>query len=123
MTTKKMLWAGYVVSALPVAVFVFSAVMKFSKAEEPMKGYLELGWSPNAAVCLGITELVCTLIYVIPRTTILGAILLTGYMGGAIATHARIGQAFYLQILIGVLVRLGPFLRDSRLRALIPWRR
>ena len=123
MTTKKMFWAGYMVSALPVFVFVFSATMKLLKAEKAMEGFTELGWKPDAALCLGITELVCTLIYVIPRTSILGAVLLTGYMGGAIATHARIGQPFYGQILIGVLVWLGPFLRDSRLRALLPWRR
>src|SRR5438046_10477200 len=104
MTTKKMLWAGYVVSALPVAVFVFSATAKLLKLDDPMKGFTELGWQPSAAVCLGITELVCTLIYVIPRTSILGAILLTGYMGGAIATHARIPQPFYGQIAIGILI-------------------
>ncbi len=123
MTTKKMLWAGYIVSALPVAVFVFSAAMKLSKSEEPMKGFKELGWNESAAVCLAITELACTVIYVIPKTSVLGAILLTGYMGGAIATHARIPQPFFAQIGIGVLVWLGIYLRESRLRALIPWRR
>lgn len=75
------------------------------------------------APVLGVTELLCAVLYAIPQTSVLGAILLTGYMGGAIATHARIGEGFIPQIIIGVLVWLGLFLRDARLRALIPIRR
>jgi DoxX-like family len=74
------------------------------------------------ALGLGIVELSCTMIYLFPRTSVLGAILLTGYLGGAIATHLRIGEAFYLQLILGVLVWLGLFLRDYRLRALLPLR-
>ena len=79
--------------------------------------------SATYAVAIGIAELVSTLLYAIPRTSVLGAILLTGYMGGAIATHVRIGEPFVVQAGIGVLVWLGLFLRDARIRELIPLRR
>ena len=72
---------------------------------------------------LGILEVACTLVYLIPRTSILGAILLTGYLGGATATHVRLGEAFIIPVLAGVLVCLWLFFRDARLRALIPLRR
>ena len=77
----------------------------------------------NLALALGILELACTIVYVIPRTAVLGAILLTGYLGGAIATHVRIGEPFLPVILMGVLIWGGLFLRDPRLRALMPLRR
>ena len=71
---------------------------------------------------LGILEIACTIIYAIPQTAVLGAILLTGYMGGAIATHVRVGEGVIPHIIIGVLVWLGLFLREPRLRAILPWR-
>jgi hypothetical protein len=71
---------------------------------------------------LGIVELTCTILYVIPRTSVLGAILLTGYLGGATATHVRVADAYFMPILVGVLVWLGLYLRDTRLRALVPFR-
>jgi len=74
-------------------------------------------------VALGILELACTIIYAIPRTAVLGAILLTGYLGGAILTHLRIGDPFWNPIIPGVLVWLGLYLRDPRLRALAPLRK
>jgi hypothetical protein len=76
----------------------------------------------NLAKPLGTTVLACTLLYAIPQTSVLGAILLTGYLGGATATHVRVGDNFAGPIIFGVLVWLGLFLRDSRLRALIPWK-
>jgi hypothetical protein len=75
------------------------------------------------ALALGIVELTATLLYSIPRTSVLGAILLTGYLGGAIATHVRIEEPIYAQAGIGVLVWLGLFLRDARIRELIPLRK
>ena len=72
---------------------------------------------------LGILEVACTVIYLIPRTAVLGAILLTGYLGGATATHVRIGEPWFMPVLLGVVVWLGIYLRDPRLRALIPLRR
>jgi len=117
-----LLWTGRVLSALPVLMLLFSASMKFTNSPELTKGMDHLGWPANAAIALGITELVCTILYAIPQTSVLGAILLTGYMGGAIATHARIGEAFYIQAGLGVLIWLGLYLREPRLWAILPWR-
>ena len=122
-TSKTMLWAGRIVSALPVLVLLLSAVMKLLKPTPVVEGFAHLGWDESLALVLAIVELACTLLYVIPQTAVLGAILLTGYLGGATATHARIGDPFYAPILLGVLVWLGLFLRGARLRALLPLRR
>jgi len=121
--SKKMLWAGRIISALPVLMLVFSAVGKLVKPDDVVEGFKKLGWDENLALPLGILELCCTAIYVIPRTSVLGAILLTGYLGGATATHVRISDpSFAAPIVLGVLVWLGLFLRDARLRALLPLR-
>jgi uncharacterized membrane protein YphA (DoxX/SURF4 family) len=120
--SKKMQWAGRIVSALPVLGLIFSGIMKFTNAEDLVKEFTRLGWSAGLAPALGITELACTALYVIPRTSVLGAILLTGYLGGATATHVRISDPFVAPIVMGVLVWLGLYLRDPRLRALIPLR-
>ncbi len=122
-TSNKMLWAGYVVSALPVLLLLFSGVMKFAKPAALVEGFAHLGWPESLALVLGILEVGCTIVYVIPQTSVLGAILLTGYLGGATATHVRIGEGFIGPVLFGVLVWLGIYLRDSRIRALIPLRR
>jgi DoxX-like protein len=106
-----------------VLMLVFSAVMKFLKPKEVMEGFVHLGYPERLALGLGILELACTLLYVIPQTAVLGAILLTAYLGGATASHVRIGEPFYTPIILCVLVWLGLFLRDPRLRALIPLRR
>jgi DoxX-like protein len=121
--SKGALWTGRVISALPVLMLVFSAVMKFLKPKEVMEGFVHLGYPERLALGLGILELACTLLYVIPQTAVLGAILLTAYLGGATASHVRIGEPFYTPIILCVLVWLGLFLRDPRLRALIPLRR
>ena len=117
-----LLWTGRVISALPVLALVMSAVMKFVQPPDVAKGFEHLGWPMSLAIALGILELTCTVIYVIPQTSVLGAILLTGYLGGATATHVRISDNFVAPIIIGVLVWLGLYLRDPRLRALIPLR-
>lgn len=120
--SKKMLWSGRIISALPVLMLLFSAVMKFMKPAAVVEGFTKLGYHENLALSLGIVELVCTILYVIPRTSVLGAILLTGYLGGATATHLRVGDPFFMPIVLGVLVWAGLFLRDVRLRPLIPLR-
>ena len=121
--SKKMLWAGRIMSALPVLGLLFSASMKLIHPPSLDEGFTHLGWPVNLALALGILELACTIVYVIPRTSVLGAILLTGYLGGAIATHVRIGESFLPVIFMGVLIWGGLFLRDSRLRSLMPLRR
>ncbi len=120
--SKKVLWAGRIMSAVPVLMLLMSATMKFVKPAQVMEGFTHLGYPERLAFPLGIVELACTILYVIPRTSALGAILLTGYLGGATATHLRIGDPFFGPILLGVLVWGGLFLRDPRLRTLIPLR-
>lgn len=120
--SKKMLWAGWIMSALPVLLLLFSASMKVLKLPGAMEGFARLGYPKHVALPLGIVELTCTVLYVIPRTSVLGAILLTGYLGGATATHLRIGEPFHMAIILGMLVWGGLYLRDERLRALIPLR-
>ncbi|HEX3531652.1 MAG TPA: DoxX family protein [Thermoanaerobaculia bacterium] len=120
--SKKVLWTSYILSALPVLVLLFSGSMKFTHSPDLAKGFDHLGWPLSLAVPLGILEITCAILYAIPRTSVLGAILVAAYMGGAVATHVRIGEPPYVQILIGVLVWGGLYLRDSRLRALLPLR-
>jgi len=121
--SKKMLWAGRIMSTLPVLMLLISAVMKFMKPASVVEGFAHLGLPESLALGLGILEIACTVVYVIPRTAILGAILLTGYLGGATVTHLRVGDPFFAPVIVGVFVWGGIFLRDARLRALIPLRR
>ena len=121
--SKKALWAGYIMSALPVLMLLFSAVMKLVNPPPVAEGFKHLGLPESFALGLGVLELGCTLVYIIPRTAVLGAILLTGYLGGAVLAHLRVGDAYFGPVIFGVLVWGGLFLRDPRLRALIPLRR
>jgi DoxX-like family len=121
--SKKALWAGRIISALPVLMLLLSGVMKLMKPASVVQGFAHFGYPESVIFTLGIIELACTVIYVIPRTSVLGAILLTGYLGGATATNVRIGDPlFFVPAVLGVLVWAGLFLRDDRLRALIPLR-
>jgi len=120
--SKKVRWVGYILSALPALLFAFSATMKLLRPPEVLKGFTHLGYPEHLALALGILELACTIIYVIPRTSILGAILLTGFLGGAIASHVRIGEPVITHVILGVMIWAGLFLRDRRLRVLIPFR-
>jgi hypothetical protein len=121
-TPAAMRWTGRVISALIGLAMAASAIMKFNTSPQLVEGFAHLGWPVKFAVALGVTELTCAILYLIPQTAVLGAILLTGYLGGAIATHARLEEAFFVQAILGVLVWLGIFLRDRRLRAILPWR-
>jgi hypothetical protein len=120
--SRKALWAGYILSALPVLALVMSAIMKFAKPPSVLEGFAKMGYPPSAPTQLGVVELICTVIYLIPSTAVLGAILLTGYMGGAVASAYRIGEPWIMQVLLGVLIWGGLYLRDLRVRALIPVR-
>ena len=122
-TPKAMVWTGRVLSVLPALMLIMSGVMKLMKPKEVVEGFAHLGYPADLALPLGILELACTVIYLIPQTAVLGAILLTGYMGGAIATHVRLGEPFYAQVGIGVVIWLGLYLREARLRAILPLRR
>jgi DoxX-like family len=121
--SKKALWACYIMGALPVLMLLMSAVMKFIKPPPIVEGFAHLGLPESLALGLGVVELACTVVYVIPQTSVLGAILLTGYLGGATVTHLRVGDPYFMPVILGMLVWGGLFLRDPRLRALIPMRR
>lgn len=120
--SKKMLWIGRVISALPVLLLLFSASMKITRAPAAVEGFAKYGYPDRVIAPLGLVELTCTIIYVIPRTSVLGAILLAGYLGGATATHVRAGEPFIMPVIAGVLVWLGLLLREARLRPLLPLR-
>lgn len=119
----KAVWTGRVITGVVSLLFLFSAAMKFIGGEDVKQGMAHLGLSEAMTIPLGILELVCTVIYMIPATSVLGAILLAGYIGGAICTHWRVGDPFLPQIAIGLVVWLGIYLREPRLRALIPLRK
>jgi len=118
-----MIWIGWLLSVLPSLMLLFSGSMKLVKPDDLVKGFEHLGYPEHLALTLGIVEIGCTLVYLIPRTAVLGAILLTGYLGGAIATHIRLLEMQFLApLVLGVLIWGGLFLRDPRVRALIPIR-
>jgi hypothetical protein len=122
--SRAALWTSYVLSAPPVFMLLMSGVMKVQNTNpDVVKGFAD--WPPGSAVAIGILELSCTLIYLIPRTAVLGAILLTGYLGGAVAVTLKMGMGgmAIMPALFGVLLWGGIFLRDPRLRALIPFRK
>ena len=120
--SKKMYWAGWVISVLPAPLLIMSAAMKFSAGKQVQEGFEHLGWPMSQGAGLAIVEMTCLVLYLIPKTAVLGAILLTGYMGGAIAAHVRVGDPFIVQSLLGVAAWLGLYLRDEKLRAILPLR-
>jgi hypothetical protein len=120
--SKGILYLGYILSALPALLLVFSAVLKLMKPTQVVEGFAHFGIPESLIFKLGILELFCTVVYLIPHTSILGAILITGYLGGATATNLRLGESFFFPVIAGVLVWGGLYLRDHRVRALIPLR-
>src|SRR5688572_4233886 len=125
-TNTKAVWTGRILSSLAVLFLLFSGVIKLFRPPEVLQSFTTLGYSPSLALTIGILEIACVLVYVIPRTSVIGAILLTGYLGGAIATHLRVGDPLLshtlFPIYIGAALWLGLFLREGRLRALVPLR-
>jgi len=121
-TSGKVVWVGRVISVLLSLLFAMSAFMKLKGGAEVMQGMAHLGFPESLIMPLAILEISCVVIYLIPATSVLGAILLTGYIGGAICTHLRVGDPFFIQIALGIFVWLGLYLRENRLKALIPLR-
>ena len=121
--SSKMVWAGRILSGLIVAFLLILASFGFFKPEMSRQGFKDMGYPDSLATPVTIALLASTLLYAIPRTTVLGAILLTGYFGGAIATHLRLGQpTFVVGLSVAIFAWLGIYLRDVRLRALLPLR-
>ena len=123
MQPKAKLWIGRVLSGLAVFFFLMDAVMKFVKPEQVVEATTKLGYTVDVITPLGVVLLVCTILYAIPRTTVLGAILLTGYLGGAVASHLRAGDPLFSHVLapayFGVMVWGGLYLRSERVRAAV----
>lgn len=120
--SKKAIWIGWILALLPSGLLIFSAFGKFMKPKDVIDGFAHLGWPDHLALPLGIVEITSTLLFLIPRTAVFGAVLLTGYMGGAIATHVRIGEPCYMQAGFAIVLWLSLYLRDTRIRALLPLR-
>ena len=119
---NKRLWAGRIISALPALLLLSTSSMKLMKSPVAVELMARLGYPEHLIFGVGILELACALVYIIPRTSVLGAILLTAYLGGAIASRVRIGDPLYVPVLAGLLVWAGIVLREDRLFALIPLR-
>ncbi|MBX7165697.1 MAG: DoxX family protein [Pirellulales bacterium] len=120
---NKLIWTGRVLSWLIGALLIMSAAGKFAGGAGLEEGLKHLGLPMSMVKPLAIVELTCAVVYLIPQTAVLGAILIAGYMGGAICTHWRVGDPFIVQIGVGVVAWLGVYLRDRRLWALLPLRR
>jgi len=122
-SSGKIVWTGRVISILASAMFAMSSFMKFKGGPELSQGMAHLGLPEPLVVPLAILEISCVVVYLVPATSVVGAILLTGYIGGAICTHLRVGDPFYVQIALGVCVWLGLYLRENRLKDLMPLRK
>ena len=123
--SKGVLWTGRVMSALSALFLIFDGAMKLVKPAFVVEATVALGYSEGVILPLGVVLLLCTALYLVPRTSVLGAILLTGYLGGAVATQVHHGDGAFeilFPVIFGALVWGGLVLRDARLRALVPWR-
>ena len=123
-SSSKRIWAGRIVSALPVLFLLFDGTIHIMRIPAVVAGFAQAGFPISTAVPLGIIEIICIILYVIPRTSVLGAILLTGYLGGAVATNVRQQLPMLGYVLAPVYVAVflwgGLWLRDDRVRSLIP---
>ena len=123
MNDKKMTWAGRAVTALALFPFTMGVIMTMTKNPQALEGMVKTGWPAGSSNTIMTLMLGSIAIYLIPSTSVLGAVLLTGYLGGAVATHLRIGEAPTAAVIVGILVWLGLWLREPRLRALLPIRK
>lgn len=124
--SEKQFWAGQAISGIAVLFLLFDSVIKLVLIDPVVASFTQLGYPVSLARGIGLLELLCLAAYLIPRTSVLGAILLTGYLGGAVATHVRIGSPLFTHVLfptyVGALIWAGLLLREARLRLLIPLR-
>jgi hypothetical protein len=122
--SKSTRWISYIMSGLVILFMLFDSIMKFVKPPHVIEGTLALGYGEEHLIVIGTLGLISTLLYAFPRTSILGAILLTGYFGGAVATHLRLNNPLFSHTLFtvyfGVLIWGGLWLRNMKLRELLP---
>jgi hypothetical protein len=120
--SAKARWAGRILSALAVLFLAWDGVIKLLSLAPVAEAFARLGYPVSLAVGIGVLELACVAVYVVPRTSLLGAVLLTGYLGGAIATHVRVQDPFFTHVVfpiyVAALIWIGLLLRDARVRAL-----
>jgi hypothetical protein len=117
-------WAGRILSGLLTLFLLMDGVMKLVKPPFVVEGTMRIGYPENVIVGMGAALTISTILYAIPRTAVLGAILLTGYLGGAVASHLRLNEpSCVFAFVFGMLVWLGLYLRDERVRALVPFRK
>jgi hypothetical protein len=124
--SKGRLWTGYVLSAIPVLLLLMGAFVNLSGQEFAVKGAQEMGYPATTVPMLGVFALLCAVVFAIPRTAVLGAILMSAYFGAAVATHIRAGQGVGMAIpamVVCAIVWIGLYLREPRLEPLIPIRR
>jgi len=114
---------GRALSGLVILFMIFDGTMKVVVERHVVTAMAELGWPAEQSVALGVVILACTAVYAVPRTAVLGAILLTGFLGGATAAQVRIDHPWFFSVGMGVIAWAGVYLRDERVRALVPWRR
>ncbi len=122
MNSKAALWTGRIISSLIILFMLFDGGAKVARFKPYVEATVKAGFADSLVVPLGILSLACTILYAIPQTSILGAILLAAYYGGATATHVRLGQPFWFPIVFGILVWVAMYLREPRLRTLVPLR-
>jgi hypothetical protein len=125
--SKARLWTGRILSALPALFLLMDGIMKIMKPDFVVKATVELGYPEDVIFGLGIVVLICVILYIIPQTSVFGAILLTGYLGGAVASHLRHGDPLFSHVLspvyFAMLLWAGLYLREPRLSALVPLRK
>ncbi|MGH7242977.1 MAG: DoxX family protein [Phycisphaerales bacterium] len=124
--SKGKLWAGRIIGGLPALMLLLDGVGKLVKPAPVVQATVKLGFPESVIVPLGVVLLACTVLYIVPRTAVLGAILLTGYLGGAVATHVRVSDPLFSHALfpvyLGIMLWLGLYLRDARIRQVVPFR-
>ena len=122
--SKAMVWTGRVLSTLLVLALLAGIVFAFAKPDDVKKQMAPYGYPANSVMPIVVAEACCVILYAIPQTSVLGAILLTGYLGGAVSTHVRAGEStWWMAVLVGVIAWLALLLREPRLKGLLPLRR
>jgi hypothetical protein len=125
--SKARLWAGWILTVLPALMLLMGGIMDVMKPDFVVKATVEMGYPEDVIFGLGVVVLICVVLYLIPKTAVLGAILLTGYLGGAVATHVRHGDPLFSHVLapvyFAILLWAGLYLREPRLSALVPFRK
>ena len=122
MKVNKMIWVSWLLSVFGLLPFLMGVFMKFLRGPQMLEGWNHLGWPESMITVIAILEALCVALYLIPQVSVLGAVLLTGFLGGAISTHLRIGEPVVMHIVLGVFIWGGLYLREPRLREILPIR-